>query len=190
MFAHISQTRTFQIIDGAGDPIDLSSLTGNVTWTATGANGAYTIGPKTAIIENATKGICSVNLTALELAHPDTYNVTVNIGAPINRVSYVESITLEQLPAVNSVAVVANQQFDLDFTLKNSDNSVIDLTTITAPVFYTKAQQNITGTPAGTVTILDAPNGKVRVTHTLTSDVWGYFIVDTIVTSDIKISVQ
>ena len=189
MFAGIAQTRYFKIINADGTAVDLTSLTGDVTWTATGAAGNYTIGPKICVVESAVDGECSCNLTALETMHVDLYSISVAIGAPISRTSYLQDLWIVGVQPARTVPVVSGQAFTLDIVLKDNAGSVIDLTAIT-PVFYTKAEQNATGFVAGSVVVTDAVNGTVQVTHTLTSDVWGYFVADTIISSDVKISVQ
>jgi len=189
MFAGIAQTRYFQIIDAAGDPVDLTTLTGNVTWTATGNAGNYTIGPKICTIEDATTGTCSCNLTASETAHVDLYQVQVSVGAPFNKLSYLEDLWIINQPFARAIPVVSGQQFSLDFVIKDNTKSVVDLTGLTV-YFYTKPEQYSAGTIAGTVTVTDAVNGLVNVVHTLTSNVFGYFVVDTIITTDLRIVVQ
>lgn len=173
------------IIDSANVAIDMS-LASVMSLTLTHIVSGAVIGPITGVA-GTSAGYCTFPLSAANLSDTGIYSVEVTyvIGAA-TETTFGNSIIIREIPKAPTFSVISGESSLVEFLITDSAGNPLDLTAVTLGM-YTITNHS-TATPiVKAFNAIDLVNGLVSASFTETNPIFGYFTVDTILTSEFKV---
>jgi len=174
-----------QIIDSSNNRVDLS-LVSSITLTLTRATAGASIGPIVGSI-SPILGHVTFPLSASQLKDVGVYSSSITyVIAGITTVTFAKSLTVVEKPAPEQFVVVSGQTSLVEFVITDTEGSPMNLTGVASLLFVTTSHSVAPTNQA--LTIVDAVNGVVSSSFTLTSTLFGYFTLDGILTTEFQIT--